>query len=243
MYKCSQCDKIFEKFQDKANHVRWYHIEMTDEKKNNLSEGTRKANNARFGKYIEEKCACSKTGCINNVNIKYREGKRKGKYYCSQSCANSRGKMSDDNKKIISAKISERWKEGVFDNILANTQNKKFSSKNERLIVSHFKLNFPMDGWKSGGMLLHNGHRISRDLYSDILKVCFEYDGIWHFKDINGQLENKKNKDEALELWCIENGYRLVRIQDEFFNNMDQIYDLIYNKKDNIIKLGEKYII
>jgi very-short-patch-repair endonuclease len=100
-----------------------------------------------------------------------------------------------------------------------------------------------MDGWKSGGMLLYNGHRISRDMYSDILKVCFEYDGIWHFKDINGQLENKKNKDKALELWCIEKGYRLVRIQDEFFNDMEQIYDLIYKRKDQIIKLGEKYIV
>lgn len=242
MYQCSQCNKIFEKFQDKANHIRWYHTEMTDAKKKNLSEGTRKSNEVRFGKYIEEKWICSKPDCINSIDIKYREGKRKEKYYCSQSCANSRGKMSDENKKIISSKISKKWEEGVFDHIMEKFENKKFSSRNEREIVKYFKLNFPLDGWKSGGMLLHNGYRISRDLYSDILKVCFEYDGIWHFKDINGQLESKKNKDEALESWCIEKGYRLIRLQDEFFENMEQVYDLIYERKENIIKLGDRYI-
>lgn len=243
MYQCNKCNKIFDKFQDKANHVRWYHIEITDEKKNNLSEGTRKSNEVRFGKYIEEKCICSKPGCINNVEIKYREGKRKEKYYCSQSCANSRGKMSEENKKIISSKISKKWKEGVFNNILEKSENKKFSSKNERLIVNYFKLNFPMDGWKSGGMLLYNDQRISRDMYSDILKVCFEYDGIWHFKDINGQLESKKNKDKALEEWCNEKNYRLIRIQDEFFNGIEQIYDLIYKRNEGVIKLGDRYSI
>jgi len=216
---------------------------MTDKKKKNLSEGAKKSNEARFGKYIEEKCTCSKIGCTNNICIRYREGKRKGKYYCSRSCSNSRGKMSEENKKIISSKISEKWKEGVFDNILEKSQNRKFSSKNERLIVNYFKLNFPMDKWKSGGMILHKGYRISRDLYSDVLKVCFEYDGIWHFKDINGQLEDKINKDKALESWCKEKNYRIVRIQEEFFKDTGQIYDLIYKRKDLVIKLGNKYII
>lgn len=241
MYQCDQCGSTFIKFQDKANHVRWEHIEITKEKKFNLSEGVRKSNNTRFGNYIEELFICSKHECFNVLNIKYREGKRKEKYYCSRSCANSRGKMSEDNKKIISKKISKKWEEGVFNHIMEKSQNKKFSSKNERKIVQYFKSNFPSDGWKSGGMILHNGQRISRDMYSDTLKVCFEYDGIWHFKDINGQLRDKKKKDEALESWCKEMGYRLIRIQDEFFNSMEQIYNFIYESEESVIKFGNNY--
>jgi hypothetical protein len=240
MYICDECGESFVKFQDKANHVRWNHVEMTQEKKLRLSEGARKSNNKRFGKYISEKTECSKDGCYNQIEIQYREGRRNNKYYCSVSCRNSRGKMSDKTKKIISERISSLWKEGKFDNIMINN-NRVFSSKNERLITDYFKKNFNNDGWKSGGIIKYKDTRLSRDMYSDKLKICFEYDGIWHFKDIHGQLEDKKKKDLYLELWCIENNYRLIRLQDEFFENVDQVYNLLYNTKENIIKVGDKY--
>ena len=62
-----------------------------------------------------------------------------------------------------------------------------------------------------------DGLGISRDLYSNITRTCIEYDGVWHFIDIAGQLEDKLAKDQALESWCQQNGYRLIRIEDEVY--------------------------
>ena len=78
-------------------------------------------------------------------------------------------------------------------------------------------------------------------MWSDVLKVCFEYDGIWHFKDIYGQLDKKQNKDKLLELWCINNNYRLVRVDEDCYKNIQQIEELIYNSLDAIIKIGNSY--
>lgn len=98
-----------------------------------------------------------------------------------------------------------------------------------------------MDGWKSGGGLKFEGKRIVRDLWSDKLQICFEYDGIWHFEDILGQLEDKKIKDNLLEKWCIYNNYRLIRIDELEFINEQQIENLIYENKEPIIKIGKRY--
>ena len=74
--------------------------------------------------------------------------------------------------------------------------NRHFTSKNEVLIRDYFINNFPEDEWTFGGSIRMNEHQMSRDLYSNKLKICFEYDGIWHFKDIHGQLEQKQLKDK-----------------------------------------------
>ena len=241
MYKCEICNLGYEKFQDKANHVRWVHIGINEEKRKRISEGAKIGNELRFGKKIKINWKCSNKNCNNEFEIEYRENSLKEKYYCSRSCANSRGKMTEKTKKIISDKIKNRWKEGLFDDLSFLVDNQKFSSKTERMIVNHFKKNFTKDLWKSGGGLKYKGVRISRDLYSDFLKVCFEYDGIWHFKDIKGQLERKKLVDSLLEDWCIENGYRLIRVQEEFYEDLVQIEKLIYDKKDSVLKIGDKY--
>jgi hypothetical protein len=240
MYICEICNSEFSNFSLKANHVRWKHKEMTEDKKLNLSEGSRKSNEKRFGKILNEKVSCSNPKCCRETEIEYREGKKKKKYYCSRSCANSR-EMSGENKKKISEKIKNHWKNGKFDHTDNWSQNKIFSSSREREIVKYFKEKFPGDIWKSGGLLKSGDFRISRDLYSDILKVCIEYDGIWHFKDIKGQLEKKKKIDSELEKWCNENGYRLIRIQEEFFVSMEHLSNLVYNSKEKIIKIGNLY--
>jgi hypothetical protein len=240
MYICEICNSEFSSFSLKANHVRWKHKEMTKDKKINLSEGSRKSNEKRFGKFLNEKVICSNPKCSNETEIKYREGKRKDKYYCSISCSNSRV-MSEENKKTISEKIKNHWKNGKFDHIDNSSQNKLFSSSKEREIVKYFKEKYPSDSWKSGGLLKSGESRISRDLYSDVLKICVEYDGIWHFRDIKGQLEKKKKIDLELEKWCKEKGYRLIRIQEGFFESMSQLSDLIYNSKEEVIKIGNLY--
>ena len=149
--------------------------------------------------------------------------------------------MSEENKKIISEKIKNHWKNGKFDNMDNWSQNKLFSSCKEREIVKYFKEKYTNDFWKSGGLLKSGDFRISRDLYSDILKICIEYDGIWHFKDIKGQLEKKKEIDWELEKWCKKNDYRLIRIQEGFFVSMEHLSNLVYNSKEKIIKIGNSY--
>lgn len=132
--------------------------------------------------------------------------------------------------------------DGKYEKQAFNVNNKRFSSKNGRHIVQFFKSNFPNDDWKSGGLInIGDNNLLSRDLWSDKLKVCFEYDGIWHFKDIHGQLETKHKKDILLEKWCRDNGYRLIRVDEEHFKNVEQIVDLVYNNSDSLIKIGDRY--
>ena len=238
-YICEHCDETFNKVQDKANHIRWKHSDNS-EYLNKLKEFSVKANETRFGKWVSETVKCN--NCDTDVDIKYRENKKKAKYFCSRSCANSRGTRSNAVKDKISNSVSDAWKSGKFDHVDYTTTNKRFSSKTERLIVNHFKEKFPSDGWKSGGRKkIGDEIFIARDLYSDKLKVCFEYDGIWHFKDIYGQLEDKRIKDLALEEWCIKNKYRLIRVDENFFESVTQIEDLIYNRIESIIKVGNRY--
>ena len=167
--------------------------------------------------------------------------------FCNSSCS---AKFNNVNRKPFertyitpewklkqSINTKENWLRGKF-----SMPKEIFSSKNEREIVLHFKQTFPNDGWKSGGrLILDNKETLSRDMWSDKLKVCFEYDGIWHFKDIHGQLNRKQLKDKMLEQWCINNGYRLVRIDEDFYRNVQQIEDLIYNNCDSITKIGNRY--
>ena len=192
-YICRDCSIEFISFQEKANHIRWYHKNNEEYfKKAKLS--SIKTNERRFGKWLYEEVTCSKSSCENKVSIKYRENKKPLKSFCSRSCSNSRGPRSQKFKEIVKIKISKKWKDGTYDNVDHTSKNRRFSSRKEREIVSYFKSAYKEDEWKSGGRLIYNGTSISRDLYSDKLRICIEYDGVWHFKDIHGQLEQKTKK-------------------------------------------------
>lgn len=112
-------------------------------------------------------------------------------------------------------KTDENYRENLF---FKNTNNKNFTSRGEIKIREYFKNNFKEDEWTFGGCLkIDENLYISRDLYSKKLKINFEYDGIFHFKNIYGQLENKQLKDNKLEEWSIKNEWRLIRISDDIF--------------------------
>ncbi len=148
---------------------------------------------------------------------------RKHKSFCSLHCAMVRNLGSESRKKLGDS-MRKKWIEdpdfrnrclgGIMNSV---PRRKMFTSKGETDIRQWFKETYPEQGWTHGGQLRHNGLRISRDLYSNKLKVCIEYDGIWHFKDINSQLCQKQAKDAALEDWCMENGWKLIRIRDEIY--------------------------
>lgn len=184
-----------------------------------------------------------------NLPIPYEKRRN---VYCNRSCSAKHANkykipLTKNQKDKISNSIKQLWINGHYDNMLANSLNNedkfnlKFNSKNEREICKYFKSKYIDDDWKSGGLLKYRGKRISRDLYSSKLKVCFEYDGIWHFEDIHGQLSDKNEKDNLLEDWCIKNNYRLVRIDENDYININQIVDLIYNRKETVIKIGSRY--
>jgi len=243
MYKCEDCKLEFESFQAKANHIRWHHTDNTEYYKKS-SAAAILANEKVYGKWLEEETKCSNSGCDNIVSIKYREGKKKEKYFCSRSCANSRGKRSLETKNKIRLGVKTAWKNEVYDNesyYKKISKNKYFSSKKEREISAFFKEKYPNYEWKTGGRLIFEETSLTRDLYSNKLKVCFEFDGIWHFKDIHNQLKEKQLKDKLLEKWCGENNYRLIRIDELEYETPEQIEELIFKRNDPIIKIGKRY--
>lgn len=226
MKKCEICKNEFDSHSLYANHIRWAH-------KNNdgyLVKASKKAilsNERRYGKWILAVLECQK--CGNLTEKKYREGHEPENIFCSRSCANSR-KYSETTRAKVSDKIIKKWKEGTYDVSQINnlSRNKRFSSKGERELLSILKERMPEYKWTSGGGIKVEGYLISRDMYSDVNKICIEYDGIWHFKDICGQLEKKKFKDRLLNDWCLQNGYRILRISDDFYkNNKNSILDNI----------------
>ena len=168
MYICGECKKEFERFQDKANHVRWQHQDNTEYIKN-ARKAKEKTDERLNGRWIEENIKCYKEKCNNIIHIKYRENKKKkDKYYCSLECSQSH-KHSELSKKKQSDAIKKAWKNGVYNtDSFREKQNKniiniRFSSKKEREIVNYFKTNYINDEWKAGG-LYYNGEEISRDL-------------------------------------------------------------------------------
>jgi hypothetical protein len=122
---------------------------------------------------------------------------------------------------------SERRKRGEYK--LSITSNIKFSSKEERRILAYLKEKYPGDEWTSGGTLKIDESLISRDMYSQKLKICFEYDGVWHFKDIYGQLDKKKHKDHLLNKWCEFNNWKIIRISETWWHENEKDLSLIDN--------------
>lgn len=244
MKQCEICNIICANHGVYANHKRWHHSSKPLQKQK-CNFCSKEIANCSIEKH---KRLCYK----NPKNIKYCiycktiiSGYKKK--YCNSSCFAkhnnttrknvSRDYITPEWKEKRRQTTIEQWKRGVH-----KISREIFSSKNERAIVKHIKEQYPNDEWKNGGRLvLKDGTFLARDLWSDKLKVCFEYDGIWHFKDIKGQLKKKQTKDKLLEEWCKENNYRLIRIDEEDYQNVKQIEDLIYNSKEQIIKVGNRY--
>ena len=254
---CKYCNKFFEKIEGRifSNHVRWCPENKTNGDKGSkaLSKSAYKRNDLKYGKrdwYIK---ICK--NCNNKYKVHCRESQlnngKSVKQCCSSSCAHSfSGKLAytgwnDENRKIASIHSKQLWLDPTYIKKICSF-NKRFTSKGEVEIREYFKTTFPDDGWTFGGNLKFNNQRIVRDLYSKSLNVCIEYDGIWHFKNIHGQLKSKQAKDKALEDWCLTNDYRLIRIDEDKYNTnkkyyLNKIIAEAYNGKEQIIKIGDKY--
>jgi hypothetical protein len=109
---CQYCEKLFLNEDGKvfANHVRW-----CDKNKTNGDKGISKRNQTnsdlfslKFGEIKQFEVTCCK--CEIVFAVKERENKHPERdiYFCSRSCANSRGPRSEDFKEKVRAKLSGR---------------------------------------------------------------------------------------------------------------------------------------
>lgn len=249
--KCKYCLENIETTSGRSfsNHVRWCdkNPKISHYRKNkNLSSALQKRSALKVKQFNVVCESCDVEFTLNETEKRHA---RRKKFFCSRSCANSRKNSKAWNTAVASESHSmtqkQRWCDPEYRARMAEhraKQPKIFTSKNERDIVKYIKEKYPEDEWKSGSNLkLNNDISLARDLWSDKLKVCFEYDGVWHFEDIHGQLVNKQLKDRLLEEWCITNNYRLIRIDEEVFTSISQIEELIYTNTESIIKVGNRY--
>ena len=251
MKECLICGEQFEMHTAYANHVRWKHKQasFSENGRQKLVDNMKKINLARKEKIIEEKGewiteerTCLKCGKIFPFK---RRSKTDSKPFCSRSCANSRV-FNSIQKKHHSNGIKKAWKENlkyIEKQVSSKVKHHIFSSKEERSILEKLKISFPENEWTSGGALRIENVIIARDIYSNILKICIEYDGIWHFKDIHGQLENKQKKDLILNNWCKDNGWKIIRISESFWHDNNKDFSFIINaiKQNETVFLGKEY--
>lgn len=245
MKVCKYCKKMIEgKHSIYANHVRW-----CDKNNTNGDKGRKKISKKKIERDAEEfpsidfevKClSCSSFFILNERESKFK--KRKGRYFCSYKCARKR---NESTKLKISISTIELWKDEVYMNkVISNNANKnrRFTSKGEEEIKKYLKEKFQSDEWTSGGGFKYKDVILTRDMYSNKLKTIIEYDGIWHFKDIHGQLAEKQLKDLLIEEWCLQNNWRLIRLKDDLFRKdkvkyLNILIESIYNKSDQIVKI------
>lgn len=246
MKVCKYCNKEIEgKHSIYANHVRWCDKNTTNGDKggSKISEAKKKyyEDNRKILEYDVSCKICNKNFKLYKTSSEFR--KRKNKFFCSNKCSISRSSFETRIK--ISKSSKNLWKNEEYANriIQNNTnRNKRFTSKGEEEIKKHLKENYKSDNWTSGGGFKYKGKILTRDIYSNDLKIVIEYDGIWHFKDIHGQLEEKQLKDKLLEEWIIDNDWRIVRISDDLYRKdkvkyLEILINSIYNKSDKVLKI------
>jgi hypothetical protein len=250
IYICDMCDFQTTNGKIMSNHKRWKHKTDKNSEKYKLFQAKLSEAFKRRIKWIKTTCEvecpeCGATFMTTKEENKLTNEVRYSRHYCSTSCAHKQGSKFTDYKKVAewqkahpSGCFSLEWK-------INHPEFAKNFSKRELEIVNYFKTHFPEDEWKQGfinGSTKVDGFMINPDLWSKKLKVVIEYDGIWHFKDIHGQLERKQNADKATLKFCKENGYRLIRIDEDLNISNEIIENEVYNNKNELQLFGsERY--
>lgn len=98
MYECKKCGEKFKSISLKANHVRWNHHDQ--------KEYIEKSKKKRVERIVES-VTCYKSECNNVFEVTYTLKTKKDKYFCSRSCANSRGPRSQNFKDKVSKKLTK----------------------------------------------------------------------------------------------------------------------------------------
>lgn len=170
--------------------------------------------------------------------------------FCCQVHANTyiSRHMTQETKDKISKGIKSQFQKHPekFQKFLSShTQNVKFYSKGEKELLGLLQSKFPEHHFTCGSLRkIGEGIYKSLDAYSDSLKLIIEYDGIYHFEEIYGNLEEVQYKDRLLEQWCVDNGWKIIRVNEITFQQhhddvLSEIYTLVENCSSipNITKL------
>ena len=108
---CTHCHQTFLDIEGKifANHVRWCSENKTngDKGKSKSGSSVREFHLLRIGQLQDFKVGCEK--CGNSFFVREREKNfpSKNHYFCSRSCANSRGPRNQQFKDVVRAKLSK----------------------------------------------------------------------------------------------------------------------------------------
>lgn len=244
---CEICGFQTENGKVMSNHKRWKHITPVGSVA--YKETQHKISKSKTKDRVSEERTCPE--CGNNFIVygtrTFLDGK-KSRRYCSPYCANKQGskamrnidykRISDIRKAHPVGCCSVSWRLAHQDFV-----NKQNHSKKELEIVDYFKTNFPDDDWKVGfidGSRKHDGVLLNPDLWSKKLKVVIEYDGDWHFKEIHGQLNHKQLVDKETYKFCKENGYRLIRIDENLKVPLQEIVKAVYQSDKPLELFGSK---
>ena len=221
MKQCKICGESFIKHSLYANHIRWKHRDNLDYKKK-VSLNSIKTNEGMYGKWIYDKVNCFI--CNNDIDIRYREGKKKEKYYCSRSCANKRN-HSKETKDKISKSVSDLWKnEDYRSKYIYN--NGMFSSKGEIDLKTELEKIYGENGIKSHVLIEHDNISKSVDIFISSKNTIIEYDGKWHFEKVikEHNFDKTLEKDKMVNDYCSKNNIKLIRISDNLYKNKKNIY-------------------
>ena len=179
---------------------------------------------------------CERCGKVVEDSDKFGSGR-----FCSRSCANSRQHSEETKHKLsIAAKNNESWK-NLLDDSGQFLFTKINRSKGEIKLLEQLKNLMPDSDWTFGKIGEYMGVTLTPDMFSRKLKCVIEYDGIWHFKDIHGQLSRKQEYDRKMIQYCSSIQYKIIRIDEQYTYDIKNIVDLILNDDRKMILLGDRY--
>lgn len=224
---CKICGAVFHSTNSHANHVRWKHQDNSKSNKN-ISKATTDHYLKISGEIVSIELPCKNPKCNNKFTILSRtkwKPNTKTKKFCSVSCSHSTRtykKWSDADKLKQShiIKTSEKY----LKSMELNRDNFITRSTQEIRILEYLRF---LDSKWTQGPCHYKGEILGRDAIHIENKICFEYDGIWHFQDINGQLKKKQYKDTLLNEWAIENDWTLIRISEDYWNKHNQDFSML----------------
>lgn len=231
MKTCVQCNKSFKTHAVYANHVRWKHspIPISVEGREALRAAAIRNNIKKWGEPIIKNC--------KRCNAPLPKGKRRNKFCDASACkfhAHSlSGSASWKNRPARLAGVKAAWSESFIQN-QGHPKSKNFSSKGEEDLKRKLKERLSQFHWSSGGLYdIGKKMRKSFDLYCKEEKILIEYDGIHHWKNIYGNLQEVQMKDRQTEEFCRSNGWSMIRVNEKTYYIVPNIVEIIVGLIEN----------
>lgn len=226
LHACTHCDQTFATHLQKANHIRWKHVQpgYTPKGRIAIQESVRALNKKRSdeaGEWIVETRSCR---CGNTFEASYKENyKRRGRKTCSKKCGATRDfshatlqKMSEGSKRWIKENPEKFAKDQASRNL-----NPRRSSKAERALAELLK----SEGFLRARVIRTPDLNFAVDITSPCRKIWIESDGPYHFKKVhkNHDFDKSKRRDELQEKEALKRNILLIRVNNQKFSLEEQL--------------------